>query len=237
MTSQYQIIVSNLSDQTVEFYAFQKQAAFTNSGVNPTILSSCLATGALAPHASSGSQLEFGFDTQNYVGAISNIPSSTMVAFNASISQIDAKATTSATSAIQPIELTPTTPGQAANNFSTMTIIPLGLSAPQYQSGPDAGYIGVQVPSYSPTPSPELYCGCATINQDGSITLSSFVAPRPNSQVDCAPVAIFYVKAGNYPVGQVITYDTGQSAACDFTTGVRSITVDYNKDGSFSTTP
>ncbi|MEX0957293.1 MAG: hypothetical protein WDZ83_19020 [Rhizobiaceae bacterium] len=236
MTSQYQIIISNLSDQAIAFYAFQEQAAFTNSGVSPTILSSCLATGTLAPQASSGSQLDFGFDTQNYVGAISNIPSSSLVAFNASISQVGAKATSSATSAIQPIELTPAASGQA-DNFSTMTISPLGLSAPRYQSGPRAGYFGVQVPSYSPAPSQELYCGCAAINQDGSITLSSFVAPLPNSQVDCATVAIYHVKVGSFPVGQVITYDTGLSAKCDFTTGVRSIAVDYHKDGSFSTTP
>lgn len=234
MASQYQIIIQNLSRQNTEFYAFQKQASFANSGVPASILSSSLAYGPLASNEGSGAQLDFGFDTQNYVGAKSTIASST-TKFNACISLASVSNAVSQTSAAQPIDLTTSRPGETVNNFSVMNVTPLGLSAPHYRSGLDAGYFGVQVPSYSPTSPPELYCGCAAINQDGSITLSSFLAPLPNSQVNVAPVATFYVKVGNFPVGQIITYDIAQSAECNFALGYRTITVKYNPDGTFTT--
>jgi hypothetical protein len=235
MTSQYQIIVKNMSAKNMTFYAFQKQASFTNSGATLSILSSSLASGLLAPNSSSGAQLGFGFDTQIFVGAKSNISSSAAAVFNASISSVSAKNVSSEASATQPIDLTTSTPGETPNNFSVLTLNPLGLSSAHYQSGLDAGYFGIQVPSYSPAPSPTLYCGCAAINQDGSITLSSYIAPAPNSQVGCAPVATYYVKVGSVPVGQMITYETSQSAECDFTLGYRTVSVQYNNDGSFTT--
>lgn len=219
----------------MDFYAFQKQASFENSGTPSNILSSCLAHGPLAPHQSSGAQLDFGFDTQTYVGAKSTIASSSTTTFNACLSLVSATNAVSQTSAAQPIDLTPSTPGKTVNNFSVMTISPLGLSAPQYQQDLGAGYFGVQIPSYSPLPAPELYCGCAAFNQDGSIALSSFIAPLPNSQVNCAPVATYYVKVGNFSVGQIITYDIAQSAECDFSLGYRTITAQYNPDGTFTT--
>ncbi|MFA7413896.1 MAG: hypothetical protein WC048_05375 [Rhizobium sp.] len=235
MSSQYQIIIKNMSGQSMSFYAFQKQASFTNSGVTPNIVSSCLASGPLAPNESSGAQLDFSFDVQNYVGAKSNITSSTLATFNASISLASAANAVSEASAVQPIELTTQTPDESVNNFSVLAVSPLGLSAAHYQSGLGAGSFGIQIPSYSPTPLPELYCGCAAINQDGSITLSSFITPLPSSQVYCAPVATYYVKVGSVPVGQVITYGTAQAALCDFTRGYRTINVQYNSDGSFTT--
>ena len=214
MVSQYDIIIKNMSGQNLFFYAFQKQASFANSGATLSILSSSLAFGSLAPNDSSGAQLDFGFDAQNYVGA---------------------KSKTGETSAIQPIKLTTSTPSKSVDNYSVLTVCPLGLSSAYYQQDLDVGYFGVQVPSFSPSPVPELYCGCAAINQDGSITLSSFISPLPNSQVYCAPVATYYVKVGNVPVGQVITYETERSAKCDFTLGCRVIHVNYNNDGSFTT--
>jgi hypothetical protein len=235
MASQYQIIIQNLSGQNTDFYAFQKQASFANSGVPSNILSSSLAYGPLAPHEGSGAQLDFGFDTQNYVGAKSTIASSSATTFNACISLVSVNNAISQTSAAQPIDLTTSTPGETVNNFSVMSVNPLGLSAPHYQSGLNAGSFGVRVPPYSPTSPPAFYCGCAAFNQDGSITLSSFMAPLPNSQVNCAPVATYYVKVGNFPVGRIITYDIAQSAECNFALGYRTITVKYNPDGTFTT--
>jgi hypothetical protein len=235
MASQYSIIIKNMSAQAMSFYAFQKQASFTNSGVTPTILSSSLASGALAPNASSGAQLDFGFDIQNYAGAKSTVTSSSQLKFNASLSMVSAKNATSGAAAVQPIGLTTSPPSQTVDNSSVLTVSPLGLSAATYQPGLNAGCFGIQVPSYTPTPVPQLYCGCAAINQDGSITLSSFITPLPNSQVYCAPSATYYVSAGNISVGQTIPYATSQAAECDFTPGYTVITVQYNNDGSFTT--
>jgi hypothetical protein len=234
MTSQYSIIIKNMSGQTMSFYAFQKQAAFANGGSVPAILSGSLACGNLAPNASSGAQLDFSFDVQNYVGAKSTATASSQVTFNASLSMVSAKTASSSAAAVQPIDLTASTPGQTTGNSSVLFVDPLGLSAASYQPGLPAGAFGIQVPSFTPVPMPQLYCGCAAINQDGSITLSSFIAPLPNSQVNCTPFAIFYVGAGNHPVGQTVTYATAQAAECDFTTGYRVITVQYNSNGSFT---
>jgi hypothetical protein len=235
MASQYSIIIKNMSAQTMSFYVFQKQAAFTNSGMTPIILSSSLASGALAPNASSGAQLDFGFDTQNYAGAKSTVTSSSQIKFNASISMVNAKSAANGAAAVQPIDLTTSTSGQTVDNFSALTISPLGLSAAIYQPNLTAGYFGIQVPSYTPTPVPQLYCGCAAINQDGSITLSSFINPLPNSQVYCAPYATYYVGVGNVSVGQAVAYATSQAAECDFTTGYTIIAIQYNSNGSFTT--
>ncbi|URK85951.1 hypothetical protein LP421_01495 (plasmid) [Rhizobium sp. RCAM05350] len=235
MASQYSIIIKNMSAQTMSFYAFQKQASFTNSGATPTVLSSSLASGALAPNASSGAQLNFGFDVQNYVGAKSAATSSSQVKFNASISMVSAKSAVSSAAAVQPIDLTTSAPSQTVDNSSVLTISPLGLSAATYQPGLTAGSFAIQVPSYTPTPVPQLYCGCAAINQDGSITLANFITPLTNSKVYCTPHATYYVAVGNISVGQSITYTTSQAEECDFTPGYTVITVQYHGDGSFTT--
>ncbi len=221
MASQYSIIIKNMSAQTMSFYAFQKQASFINSGAAPTVLSSSLASGTLASNASSGAQLDFGFEIQNYAGAKSTVTSSSQVKFNASLSMVSAKSAVSSAAAVQPINLTTSAPSQPVDNSSALTISPLGLSAAIYQPGLTVGSFGIQVPSSTPKPVPELYCGCAAINQDGSITLSSFIAPLPNSQVYCSPYATYYVRVGNYPAGQVVTYTTVQSCRVRFYLGIQ----------------
>ncbi len=235
MASQYSIIIKNMAAQTMSFYAFQKQASFNSSGATPTILSSSLASGTLAPNASSGAQLDFSFDAQNYAGAKSTATSASQIKFNASIAVASAKSAISSAAAVQPIDLTTSTPGQRVNNFSTLTISPLGLSAATYQAGLVSGFFGIQVPSYTPAPVPQLYCGCAAINQDGSITLSSFIDPLPNGQVYCAPYATYYVKVGAVSVGEIVTYGTNQVAECDFTAGYTVVNVQYESNGSFTT--
>ncbi|MBU4433768.1 MAG: hypothetical protein KKC14_05045 [Alphaproteobacteria bacterium] len=235
MTSKYKIIIKNLSSTTGNFYAFQAQASF--AGITTDIMSSSLAYGPLAPNASSGAQLNFSFDTQNYVGTTSNISPSNMEDFNARISLVNVSAATSQASAIQPIDLTTSTPSQVVENFSALTVSPLGLSAPTYQSGLQAGCFGVQIPPFSPSTSLDLYCGCASINQDGSIILSSFISPNPNSSIYCSPTPIYYVKFGDFPVGSIISYSTSNSAICDFSTGNDTISVQYNANGTFTVTP
>ena len=235
MTSQYNIIIKNMSSSTMSFYVFQKQSSFTNAGSSPSVISSSLASGTLYPYSSYGSQLGFSFDAQVYVGAKSNNTASYSSTFNAKISLASAANTVSETSAVQPIDLTTSTAGASVNNFSNLSISPLGLSAAFYQSGLTAGSFGIQVPSYSPSASLKLYFGNAVINQDGSIILSSFVTPPPSGQPCCSPQAIYYVKVGSQAAGQVITYDTSNTGLCDFTTGYSTISVQYNSNGTYST--
>jgi hypothetical protein len=232
--SQYRILIRNMSTKTMSFYAFQRQAALTVAGAALSTFSSSLASGPLATHASSGAQLEFSFDAQIYVGAratVMPIPGLIMVA---TLSLNSLQAATSEASAVQPITLAG--PGQTSGNSSALTIAPLGLAAPAFDSTLPAGNFAVQVPAFTPNSIPELYCGCASINQDGTIVLASYVTPPPNAQVLCAPIAAYYVKAGNYPTGQVISYDTSQAANCDFTSGFTASVVEYNNDGTFSVT-
>lgn len=236
MTAQYQIIVQNLSSQPADFYAFQDQATFQNAGSPASIKSSCLAGSSLAPHATSGSQLKFSFDKQVYAGAIGIGANEAVTRFNARISLDTTESVGIQTSAAQPISLTPLEAGQKADNYSTMSLNPLGLSTPIEKQGLPDGYFGVEIPVYTPSPTPELFCGCATINQNGTIVLSSFVSPHPNSQLYCAPVAKYFVKVGDFEVGAVVPYDTSHAATCDFTLGYQVIKVVYNPDGTFTTT-
>lgn len=233
MTAQYNIIIKNMSSTMTSFYVFQIQSTFSNAGTSPSVKSSSLATGALSPYNNYGSQLNFSFDAQVYAGAKSNNTAASSQALNAKLSMASVANTVSEASAVQPIDLT-TTSGSSVNNFSNLSVSPLGLSAAAYKSGPVAGSFGIQVPSYTPSSSLKLYIGNAVINQDGSVILSSFIPPPPSSQPYCSPKAIYYVGSGAQAAGQIITYDTSNTGTCDFTTGYQTITVQYNSDGTYT---
>lgn len=235
MSFQYQINIKNLSNNAMNFYVFQKQAEFTNSGIIPEVISSSLGTGALSSYNTSGAQLHFGFDAQNYAGALSNDVSAASSAFVSLISTDSTSSATSEVSAVQPIGLTTGQDGEDVKNHTDMTLDPLGLSQPDYNSEVPTGSFGITVPTYTTSSSLHVYCGCASLNSDGTSTLSSYIAPVPNSQIYCGPAAKFFVKVGNYPVGNVINYSTENAAPCDFSTGYHSFMVEYNADGTFST--
>lgn len=235
MAAQYKIIVKNMASNNASFYAFQRQAGFTGSGSGATVCSSSLATGQLAPNANSGAQLEFGFDTQVYAGAVCRNPTTSFIVLSANAFASTAFNTASLSAAAQPISLTAAGTNTSAN-YTNLSLAPLGLSAPYNQSGLSVGCFGFKVPTFAPSDVQDLYCGCAMLNQDDSIVLSSFVSPQPSSQLYCAPQPIFYIKIGAIPVGQIITYDTGNAGQCDFTSGARVISVQYNPDGTFTVT-
>lgn len=137
-------------------------------------------------------------------------------------------------SAFRPVTLT--TVDGSPDNCTTLTLDPLGLSAPANQAGVAIGGFGINVPSYTPLPRPELYCGVVALNDNQAIILSSFVAPFPNAVMNCIPKQIFFVKMGYQPVGSTVTYDESNSACCDFTIGYAIYTVTYKADGTFSAT-
>jgi hypothetical protein len=234
MSYPYQIIVQNAAATALSFYAFQQQAAFEDSQSTLTISSSALAAGELAPYSTSGSQLTFTFSAQNYAGAKSDIPYATAVKDAGLRSTRTNVLMSSEASALQPIQLSAS--GTPAN-ASTLSVSPLGLSPAAYQPDVPIGYFAISVPTFSNSTAPNLCCGCAAVNQNGIFVLSSFLSPLPNSTVNCAPVPIFYVKMGKCTVGEVIAYSTMQSGECNFTSGVQTIKVVYNSDGTFTVTP
>ncbi|MCM2477466.1 hypothetical protein HGO38_28880 [Rhizobium sp. CG5] len=235
MSAEYKVIIKNMSNDPTSFYAFQQQASFSGSGSGAVIRSSSLATGPLAPNATSGAQLEFGFDVQIYAGAICRNPDSSFVTLNVTLSRRTVTDTVSLSAAAQPITLTVSGTDTTAND-TTLSIDPLGLSTPTHQTGMATGSFGIEIPTFSPGTVEDLYCGCAAMNHDGSSILSSFLSPKPSSQLSCAPLPIYYVKTGSIPVGQIVTYDTGNAGECDFSKGSSVLTAEYNIDGTFTIT-
>ena len=154
--------------------------------------------------------------------------------FIAMIATSTSGANVTSTSAIMPVSLS----GPQPLNSTNMTINPLGLSKPT-NSDLASGTFGVAVPTYNQTEPAKLYCGNAVKNQDGSIVLSSFVAPFPNQTLTCKSEQIYYVKAGYQAIGGIVEYDittTTNWAKCDFTSDMSTITVTYMANGTFTTT-
>ncbi|MFS2177187.1 hypothetical protein ACVITL_006529 [Rhizobium pisi] len=232
-SSSYQIIVRNLSQTTQYFYVFQKQAAFP-SLTNPSILSSSLGCQSVGNYTSSGAQINFGLDSQIYAGALSTGQAVTPSEFIALITLDATRSIVSTTTAARAITLT--TPSGSPDNCTTLSLDPLGLSVPAYQSKVPVGAFGMIVPTYTPLPVPELYCGVAALNNDQAIILSSYVAPAPNAVLSCIPEQIFFVKTGYQPPGSAVSYDETNAACCDFTTGYATFTVIYNANGTFLAT-
>jgi len=234
-SSSYQIIVRNLSQTTQYFYVFQKQAAFPPLPSPGPILSGSLGCQSVGNYASSGAQINFGLDSQVYAGAVSTMQSApspqliALISLNAATLSV-----VGSTAAARPVALT--TADGSPDNCTTLTLDPLGLSVPANQTGIAIGGFGMNVPSYTPLPHPELYCGVAALNNNQAIILSSFVAPAPNAVMNCIPKQIFFVKMGYQPVGSTVAYDESNSACCDFTTGYATYTVTYNSNGTFSAT-
>lgn len=225
------ILVRNASNTTQYFYLLQQQAVIKPSS---SILSSCLGCELVGNYDSTGAQIAFSLDAQVYAGAKSTMELQPQSKFNAFLATSTSRANVTSTSAIMPVSLS----GPQPLNSTNMTINPLGLSKPT-NSDLASGTFGVAVPSYNQTEPAKLYCGNAVKNQDGSIVLSSFVAPFPNQTLTCKSEQIYYVKAGYQAIGSIVEYDittTTNWAKCDFTSDMSTITVTYMANGTFTTT-
>ena len=228
-TSSYTIVVRNMSATAQYFYLFQQQAAFDPAVSDSSILSGSLGCQAVGNYDATGASINFEMGTQIYAGAISTAPAvpPPRSARTRTLERV------ASTNVVRAIELA--SESTTALDCTTLNISPLGMSAPVNQSGIPPGAFGVIVPPYTPTPDPQIYCGLATINGDGAILLSSYIAPLPNATMSCTPEPIFYVKTGYKADGDVVAYDTTGAGQCDFTTGYTRITVTYNVNGTFST--
>lgn len=225
------ILVRNTSNTTQYFYLLQQQAVIKPPS---SILSSCLGCGLVGNYDSTGAQITFSLDAQVYAGAKSTMELQPQSKFNAFLATSTSRANETSTSAIMPVSLS----GKQPLNSTTMTIYPLGLSKPTHSGDLASGTFGVAVPTYNQTEPAKLYCGNAVKNQEGSIVLSSFVAPFPNQTLTCKSEQIYYVKAGYQAIGSIVDYDitTTNCAKCDFTSDMSTITVTYMANGTFTTT-
>lgn len=230
----YRIIVRNFSSTTQHFHLFQKAASFHSSlTINP-VLSSSLGCQAVGNHESTGAEISFELSRQIYAGAISVAPAVPLSQSMKLSTDRMPRLPVNSTRAVRQIELT-SVKSDNALNCTTLTLDPLGMSQPVNHAGIPVGGFGATVPSYDPAPIPALYWGVAALNSHGDIVLSSCINPQPNSTIACVPEQIFFVKTGFRPDGDVLFYDESNSARCDFTTGFTRITVNYNADGTFST--
>ena len=141
--------------------------------------------------------------------------------------------------ASQAIGLTPAQGGTPTNNTTTMTVSPsLGLSVPVSTTGPQAGSFRIVTPIFNPVLT-NYNAGSAVQTLTGGITLSNFVTARPNSNLDCQPIIIFYVQTGTYTAGTVMNFTSSSATAavCNATPGYSTFNVVYNADGTWSVTP
>jgi hypothetical protein len=220
MTPLITINVINDTSSIQDFYFFQQPAVFSRG---QEVYSNSLYSEALLPYATSGAILSFSMILQNYAGMEEQVsppevgqPSGLLVA-------------------VRPIDLTPAdrTP---TNNTTTMSISPsLGLSVPVWTPGPPPGSFRIATPALNPALSSH-HAGSAVRSMAAEVTISSFVTVRPETDLDCAPVNIFYVQTGSYPPGSVLNFRTSsiRAALCDATAGFTTFNVAYNADGTWT---
>jgi len=230
MSQMLTIEITNHASSKMHFYAVQQPAAFTSAGSSMSASSSCLATGAVQPHHTSGTTLTFQFGQHPYVAASSNQAKYLTLAKT----QLTPSAAFATVGADWPITLTPDDTTQQVPNNTQLSVSSLGLTKPSYDGGIPKGNFGVTVPSYTPSGGLQLYCGNGILAGQSQVILSSFVAPMPVSHIFCEPTPKFYVKVGNNAVGSVVPFSKTDAALCDFSTGFDTCKVVYKSDGTFA---
>ena len=221
MSATYEIVIQNNSNQVVDFMVFQKQATFTNLGIQLLVFSNSLGSGRLAPYGSSGTRLHFPFDTQTYAGAQTN-----------QLYNKDKNEMQTVELAAQLISLADES--SKTDNNTSLSLDPFGLSPATYDPSVPVQNFGITVPSYSPSPAANMVCGVIVVQSPATQILSSYVTPTPNKMLYCAPLPIFYVTVGSAMAGDPVTYDITNAACCDFTKGYSQINVAYATNGQFS---
>ncbi|MGE7418243.1 hypothetical protein [Methylobacterium tarhaniae] len=234
MPASFTVLVRNASQTKNYFYIFQKISSFS-TGSPADVTCSCLGCAQIGNYTDSGSQIEFRLDAQIYAGAISTAQTT----WKSPVRTLRRSATlniSTTSSAVQPIALTTQPNDSISLNYTVMSLNPLGLSRPQNAPEVSTGSFGIQVPPYTPLPTPFLFCGNAATLKSGTVILSSFISAPQNQLLCCTPQSIYFVKVGEQPEGSPVHYDTTAStcATCDFTTGNSTIIVQYNVDGTFS---
>lgn len=213
------INVINNEAATQGFYFFQQPAIYTGG---QTVYSNSLYTQNLGNYQQTGAMLTFQVNLQYYAG-IQQAHSTPVVGQSSGYA-----------SAMRSIDLAPAG-GGSANDWTTASVDPLGLSQPTNGVGVQAGAFRITTPTYQP---PATYNVGSAVEVNGGITLSNFVVANPASNTDCQPILQYYVQTGSYTPGTVMNFTQSSinAAVCDFTGGYTTINITLNADGTWTTT-
>jgi len=217
MASLLTINVINNSSSTQSFYVFQQPAMFTGGA---QVYSNSLFSSSLGSYPSTGSMLTFQAQQQPYA-AIQQAPTYPMVGQSSGFA-----------TAVRPIDLAPAG-GGSANDWTTASVNPLGLSRAASSPGIQPGTFRITTPVYSP---PAIYNIGSAVETNGLAMVSSFVVANPASNTDCQPIPKFYVQTGIYTPGLVLNFSQSSvnAAVCDFSGGQTTMNVTYNMDGTWT---
>jgi hypothetical protein len=217
MSTLLTINVKNLESATQNFYFFQQPAIYTGGA---QVYSNSLFSQSLGNYGDTGSVLTFQVNLQFYAG-IQQAHSTPQVGQSSGYS-----------SASRAIDLAPAT--GTANDWTTASVSPLGLTVPTVGSGVQQGAFRITTPQYSP---PAIYNIGSAVEANGGIVLSNFVVANPSNNTDCQPILKYYVQTGTYTPGTVMDFTASSvnAALCDFTGGHSVIDVTLNANGSWST--
>lgn len=220
MSTLYTINVINEMATAQNFYFFQAPAVYSGGSA---VYSNSIYSSSLAP-STQGAQLTFEFNQQYYAGVQTANANDVPAVGKASGSTI----------AVQAIDLA--NGSSATADSTTMSVDPLGLSAPVANSGVVTGNFMITTPTFDSNLAQSQYnAGLAIQSNGGGYVLSNYITALPNQDIQCQPVVNFYVTTGSYTAGTVIDFTTAStnSALCDASTSY-TFNVVYTSSGTWT---
>lgn len=220
----YEILITNQSPSSQDFFIFQKPAVFTGGAkVFSNSVGHAYLPGATAKTAS---QAKYHLETQWRAAAQDQVTPPVVGKGQ--------------TSAIFQSLVNLQTKGNTPTSDTTVLVSLIEnepvLGDPLTQSDSDVtpGSFRIKTPAFSPRQS-SFNIGLGTSN-NGELVISSFIQAEPSKNYDVQPIVIFYVAVGNYQAGVVVNYNVHsvQAALCDATNGQQSFSVTYNDDGTWT---
>ncbi|WP_371345657.1 hypothetical protein [Ancylobacter sp. IITR112] len=216
MSTLLTINVTNRTSATQDFYFFQQPSIYTGGSM---AYSNALYCRTLGVYDYTGSVLTFQVNIQPY----------------ACIQQTNTQPQVGQPSGFAPafraIDLAPAS--GTANDCTTASVDPLGLSPPTVGQNVPAGAFRIITPTYQPS---AMYNIGSAVQVNGSPVLSNFVVASPANTTDCQPILRYYVQTGSSMPGTVIsfTHSSVFAAMCDFTGGHSVMNVTLNRDGTWT---
>lgn len=216
MSTLLTINVTNMESAAQGFYFFQQPSIYTGGG---QVYSNSLFSKTLGSYDQTASVLTFQVNMQYYAG-IQEAHGTPTVGQSSGFS-----------SASRAIDLAPAS--GTANDWTTASVDPLGLSKPTAGTGVQPGAFRITTPIYDP---PATYNAGSAVEVNGGIVLSNFVVANPASNTDCQPILKYYVQTGSYTPGSVMnfTQSSTDAAVCDFTGGHSIINVTLEANGKWT---
>jgi len=220
MSTLYQIIVENKSDNAQEFYFFQQPAIYSGGA---RVFTNSVGHGSLPPKGRSHNQLIFSLQQQYYAGA--QPQSAPPVVGQAQVSPISQVDIDIANGAGNPQDCTKLVINDDMINLTDP------INEPTVQNGA----FRIITPIFNPAQN-KYNIGLSATNGNGEILLSNFIEGQPNKNTDVQPIVRFYVNTGSYTPGTVVNFTASSvnAALCDATDGTLIFRVTYNADGTWT---